>query len=140
MSDVEERFWSKVDFSAGCWEWAASRQCDGYGWVRTKTRMELAHRVAYHLAYGAYDPELCVLHYCDNPPCCRPDHLFLGTRADNNWDKVSKGRGNKGRKLGTHCVNGHLYTDENTYISPKTGHRQCRTCRAEKRRKRKASC
>ena len=54
--------------------------------------VELAHRVSYRLAGRLYDESLCVLHRCDNPRCVNPDHLWLGTRADNNQDKINKGR------------------------------------------------
>ena len=52
-----------------------------------------AHRMAWIIAYGSIPQGLCVLHRCDNPPCVRPDHLFLGTKGDNNRDCVAKGRG-----------------------------------------------
>jgi hypothetical protein len=51
-----------------------------------------AHRFAYELAYGAIPPGLWALHHCDNPPCVRPDHLFLGTQSDNMLDAIHKGR------------------------------------------------
>lgn len=55
-------------------------------------RMQSAHRVAWIIANGQFDRSLCILHKCDNPVCVRPDHLFLGTVADNNQDKLDKGR------------------------------------------------
>jgi hypothetical protein len=48
--------------------------------------------MAYELTYGPIPDGMLVLHRCDNPPCCRPDHLFLGTNADNSADKVQKKR------------------------------------------------
>lgn len=72
-----------------CQEWTGSRLPKGYG--RTKDR-RYAHRVAFEDAYGPIAPGLLVLHRCDNPPCVRPSHLFLGTAADNTADMMAKGR------------------------------------------------
>jgi hypothetical protein len=89
------RFWKHVDKSGECWLWTATRSSDGYGRVRVQRpkRTDLnAHRVSWELAYGPIPSGQHVLHHCDNPPCVRPDHLFLGTNADNVADKVAKGR------------------------------------------------
>jgi hypothetical protein len=87
------RFWGKMERRANsnCWEWQGFKDRWGYG--RTKMEgQQLAHRAAYVIAHGAIPDGMCVLHRCDNPPCCNPDHLFLGTVADNNADMVAKGR------------------------------------------------
>lgn len=90
---IEQRFWSKVDKTGDCWLWLAYRDKKGYGLFRGhKVKEETAHRVAYRLAYGSFDEQLQVLHKCDNPPCVRPSHLFLGTIQDNMRDMDSKGR------------------------------------------------
>lgn len=99
---VENRFWSKVDRNGPvpshrpelgpCWVWTASRYSKGYGQIWTGTRREGTHRVSYRLAYGDFSDDWCVLHRCDNPPCVRPSHLFLGTLIDNNADMAAKGR------------------------------------------------
>jgi len=76
-----------------CWEWSAFRTPGGYGMIRVGGKMELAHRVGWAVAHGPITPiDLQVLHTCDNPPCCNPAHLFLGTNYDNVRDKMSKGR------------------------------------------------
>ena len=89
------RFVSKLsgmDQPSGCWEWTASRRPKGYGQFRVNRQTPLAHRVAWCLFRGPILNSLCVLHRCDNPPCCNPSHLFLGTVAMNNADMKAKGR------------------------------------------------
>ena len=88
----EERFWSKVDRTGECWRWTASRTSAGYGKASTDGRLDGAHRIAWRLAYGAIPDGMWVLHHCDNPPCVRPEHLFLGTHRDNMADARAKGR------------------------------------------------
>ncbi|MCA1633246.1 MAG: HNH endonuclease [Acidobacteria bacterium] len=89
-----ERFWSKVGMKhKGCWVWQGQiGQANGYGVTYRDGRHQYAHRVAYELKYGAIPPGLRVCHACDNPPCCRPDHLFLGTQEENILDMRRKGR------------------------------------------------
>lgn len=89
------RFWSHVDSSGGlfaCWEWKASRNKLGYGCSEINYRRYLAHRLAWELTQGSISDGLCVCHHCDNPPCCNPSHLFLGTSAENMRDMIAKGR------------------------------------------------
>ena len=91
-----KRFWSKVDKSGECWLWTASRKPNGYGQFTKKPLVFYAHRVAYEATYGPIPDGLNVCHRCDNPPCVRPDHLFIGTPLQNAQDKVAKGRGGNG--------------------------------------------
>jgi HNH endonuclease len=91
---VADRFWSKVRKSDACWEWTAARHPFGYGLLQIEGRSIGAHRVSYALHYGLVPDGIFVLHRCDNPACVRPDHLFLGTHADNMRDKTEKGRNN----------------------------------------------
>ncbi|HEY1294713.1 MAG TPA: HNH endonuclease [Chloroflexota bacterium] len=94
---LESRFWAKVATSTdGCWLWTAARQRNGYGKIGAGTHDAgtlLAHRVAWELVNGPIPNGLCVLHRCDNPPCVRPDHLFVGTIKNNAQDMARKGRG-----------------------------------------------
>lgn len=96
--DIYTRFWSKVAIGNpnDCWEWQASRNKDGYG----KFDSTNSHRVAWKLTYGEIPHELFVCHKCDNPPCCNPNHLFVGTAAINNLDMKIKGRSRGGRLSG----------------------------------------
>jgi hypothetical protein len=90
---MEERFWSHVERAEGCWLWQGHRNTRGYGQFNIDATHPVgAHRIAYELTYGPIPPDLHCCHHCDNPPCVRPDHLFLGTRSDNSQDMVRKGR------------------------------------------------
>lgn len=97
-SDPVARFWAKVERAGvdDCWPWKAAAGDNGYGEFYFEGRLDRSHRVAWKLANGPIPAGLCVLHRCDNPPCCNSKHLFLGTIADNNADKVQKFR--HGRK------------------------------------------
>jgi predicted DNA-binding protein (UPF0251 family) len=90
------RFQSKHESPAdGCWNWKAGLHGSGrnsYGTFWLEGKMQRSHRVAYRLFCGAIPDGLVVRHRCDNPRCVRPDHLELGTVADNNRDKATRNR------------------------------------------------
>lgn len=88
----ESRFLRNFEKAKGdaCWLWMGKPDAYGYGVISNKVK---AHRFSYEYHYGPFDKKLDVLHRCDSPGCVRPDHLFLGTQADNNRDMWSKGRG-----------------------------------------------
>lgn len=90
-----DAFWSKVNKSAdGCWTWVGGdRHVAGYGLLRRGCVGEhRAHRISWVLHYGPIPNGLYVCHHCDNRPCVRPDHLFVGTATDNMQDMIRKGR------------------------------------------------
>lgn len=89
------QFWRHVqrsDDSGACWVWQGATDRRGYGSVRHGDHTDKAHRVAWVLAYGPLPDGAWVLHRCDNRPCCRPAHLFLGDAAANMQDMAAKRR------------------------------------------------
>jgi hypothetical protein len=98
-----EEFWDWVEVGAEdqCWPWRRSVTPKGYGQAYLDGGQKRAHRVAYRLRHGFIPPGLHVCHSCDNPRCCNPAHLWVGTNADNMRDKARKGRvGAVGRRFG----------------------------------------
>lgn len=105
------RFWSKV-YKDGpiiipelgsCWMWTSTRNKAGYGVIGISQKNYLTHRLSWEIQNGTIPKDLLVLHKCDNPSCINPEHLFLGTDADNVCDKMNKGRHRKrsGEATGT---------------------------------------
>jgi hypothetical protein len=85
-------FWSHVQLPDGCWVWGAATFDTGYGMFSAGEKTVRTHRYVWEAIYGPIPDGLDVCHHCDNPPCVRPDHLFLGTDQTNTDDKVAKRR------------------------------------------------
>lgn len=88
-----DNFWKRVEKTPTCWLWIGGHYPKGYGRFEYRGRVQMASHYSWELTHGTTVPVgQCVLHRCDNPPCIRPDHLFLGTKAENNRDAFLKGR------------------------------------------------
>ena len=98
-----EKFWSNInvkDDLDACWEWKRFSGTEKYAMTTYNGVCEAAHRIAYRLFYSDFPRELYVCHKCDNPPCCNPHHLFVGTHQDNIDDREMKGRNKMPLSLG----------------------------------------
>jgi len=94
-------FWSQVNKTDGCWLWTGYVNRDGYGLHHAHNKIIRSHR--YVLEYVEKIPleKMIVMHKCDNPACCNPAHLAIGTHADNQLDKTNKNRQAKGESNGS---------------------------------------
>lgn len=124
-----DRFMSKVVWNGDedeCWTWEGGTGSHGYGQISLGRKQRLAHRVSYELFKGEIPHGLVVDHLCRTPRCVNPSHLEAVTQGENCLRGVGACASNA-RK--THCVRGHEFTPETTYIVPATGHRTCTVCR-----------
>ena len=120
------RFWLNVRIGDPdeCWPWTRYTGGDGYGSTRFAGKSEWAHRVAWELATCRSADGMFVCHTCDNPPCCNPRHLVLGTREDNRQDAARKGR-----LIKWICSRGHDKRQPPGYFMLAHGRAtQCRLC------------
>jgi hypothetical protein len=121
------RFWQRVERSEGCWWWTGARLPHGYGIFTTTFRKGpvAAHRVSWVIANGRIPAGMSVCHACDNKLCVRPDHLFLGTHAENMADMQGKARQPVILPSRT-APCGHTFTTNNTIQT--RGGRECVIC------------
>jgi HNH endonuclease len=127
----DDRFWAKVDKSAGdqeCWPWRGKIEWTGYGRIWWNGKDESAHRVSYILTHGHIPKTLTIDHICKNRACQNPAHLRAVTHRENNLASSSRAAINAAK---THCKWGHEFTDANTYLT-KRGQRHCRACIARR--------
>src|SRR4051812_46948926 len=95
--NMSEKLYSLIDKTDSCWLWTGQLGTAGYGKFNYGGKRWTAHRASYQIHIGDLPPvepgaKCCVLHRCDNPRCVNPNHLFLGSQADNMRDKAEKGR------------------------------------------------
>lgn len=125
-----------------CMEWTGAKWSNGYPEAKVNGRKIKVHRYIWEWVNGTKLkpwPQEVVMHSCDNRLCINPDHLMLGSQAENLDDMWNKGRGfTPFRGKYEHaCKHGHPWTEESTYIDP-NGDRNCRTCRLDRQRKSRA--
>jgi hypothetical protein len=98
-ADLRALMWAQVEREGECWVWTGFCAPSGYGSVTRHGKSHRVHRLAWEDAYGPIPPDLIVMHLCDNRRCLRLTHLALGTCADNDRDRVSKGRQVRGERV-----------------------------------------
>jgi hypothetical protein len=133
--DYRQRLKSKclVDPFTGCWIYQGFRTKLQYGDMSYRGTNWRAHRLAYTLWKGKIPEGLDILHKCDVPPCCNPNHLIAGTPKENAEDSRAKNRHYTSSK--THCVHGHEFA-VHAYVRASDGRRICRLCERERHRRR----
>lgn len=96
---TKERLFGRLaKLDSGCWEYTGCCHAhNGYGTLRVSGKQYKAHRLMWEIECGEIPSAMRVLHRCDNPPCCNPDHLYLGTQQNNMTDMINKGRANHGK-------------------------------------------
>lgn len=114
----------------GCLSWAGSVQKSGYGEILVGGKKRRVHRVAYEAVFGPIPDGMVICHICDNPLCINPRHLVAATQRENIRDASVKGR--MKREVKTHCVAGHKFDSDNTYIY--RGRRECKQCQLRRGR------
>jgi hypothetical protein len=93
------RFWNRVSRAPDdCWTWLGGTDPKGYGRFSISGIDKVAHRVAYELTVAPIPSGFCVCHMCDNPGCCRPSHLWAGTKKQNTADMHQKRRWHQGSR------------------------------------------
>lgn len=124
-SPIAERLWTKIAVGTWdeCWPWMAGKNSTGYGIILVDRKCMLAHRLAYSTFNNVEvpPPHVMLCHSCDNPICCNPRHLWLGSAADNNADRHIKGRSRCGSMKGEENPMARLTADEARAIANAPG-------------------
>lgn len=115
--DVLKRFWAKVlrQPGDGCWEWIGAKHTGGYGQLRIRGKLRNTHRLSWEIHNGEIPIGLWVRHTCDNRACVRPEHLLLGTGAENAQDTVARGR-HRGRTSKDVIAKDHIVQKRIRYL------------------------
>lgn len=125
MQDFEDKFIPEPN--SGCWLWLFGSFSSGYGCLRVGSTVWYAHRLSWTLYKGPIPVGVCVLHKCDTRLCVNPQHLFLGSKGDNNADRASKDRSATGERHGRSV----LTTEDVAYIRTQFGKKSLRAIARE---------
>ena len=119
----------QISSEEDCWIYKGKQKPNKTGhlevWLNGKKRGVYVHSYEHYI--GPVPKGICVLHKCDNPPCCNPKHLFLGTRADNARDREAKGRNYMANRK--YCIRGHEYAICGFYVRVYKENMQMRVCK-----------
>lgn len=130
------RFWNKVEITKSCWNWVGAKRCGRirngktqyYGALTVNFKNISSHRFSYEQVKGKIKKGYEIDHLCRNTLCVNPEHLEAVTHSVNMKRGTSFYHFQEKAKLVTHCPQGHEYTKENTYVTPKKPTRHCRQC------------
>lgn len=123
----EERFWSKVDKTEGCWNWKGGKFTEGYGRFGIGNKDRYAHRVAYEMLVGSVPKGLVIDHLCRNRICVNPAHMEVVTNEENLRRGLPSICEQMAAKV--YCTRGHLLSRENCYPDRfALGWRDCKLC------------
>lgn len=133
---AQERFLTLVITApSDCWLWQGRLDVNGYGRFRADKRDWMAHRFSYEVNRGAVPTDRVLDHLCRVRNCVNPDHLEIVTQKENLRRGGTGWAGGEPGAQATHCIHGHAYTPENTYVFPnRQNARSCRICSNRRQR------